>query len=569
MTCRLAKTRWAPVPRLKSRQGRSAINDLEPVKTERQVRGHTGVPLHEDDDPTTRHADRDDGREGLAGLDGCTNPGDRIEGLRPPPDQGSITRRNAFRPLGRHPGPARKLCPLGAIRVPNVLGVGGVERNSAPGKPLGPAPEEVLAGSPAAVLREKLRAQCVLGAICKVRLFDHRFGCAETSHERSKLQVVPGGVDLRLKEGSDHLVLARETGCLHRRSLARTSDMSHYRTRTPGVASDNGGPQRVDRRSVMSDNSRVLRRHPAGYRPQPELRVLETAPTAKARALDLIAEYGAHLERSPLSPATRRSYERQTHAYLTWLSGRGDRAEVALSEQLERDFAVRDYRSELKDRRLSPASLNAALAALDHFYRFRGLGPPAVRREHLEAQAPRALNEQELRAVLRAGERRGKARDRAAIALMALAGLRIAEVAGLDVDDVALSARKGHVLVRRGKGDASRTVPLGADARTLLGAWVAERPEIPTRAMFVTSSGGRLSTRSLDRVVRATGDLAGVSLSAHVLRHTFVTRLVRAGVDVVLVAELAGHRSLETTRRYSLPSEADRQAAVELASVDA
>ncbi|HLN05038.1 MAG TPA: tyrosine-type recombinase/integrase, partial [Acidimicrobiales bacterium] len=302
---------------------------------------------------------------------------------------------------------------------------------------------------------------------------------------------------------------------------------------------------------------------------QPELRVLETAPTAKARALDLIAEYGAHLERSPLSPATRRSYERQTHAYLTWLSGRGDRAEVALSEQLERDFAVRDYRSELKDRRLSPASLNAALAALDHFYRFRGLGPPAVRREHLEAQAPRALNEQELRAVLRAGERRGKARDRAAIALMALAGLRIAEVAGLDVDDVALSARKGHVLVRRGKGDASRTVPLGADARTLLGAWVAERPEIPTRAMFVTSSGGRLSTRSLDRVVRATGDLAGVSLSAHVLRHTFVTRLVRAGVDVVLVAELAGHRSLETTRRYSLPSEADRQAAVELASVDA
>ncbi|MCA1698960.1 MAG: site-specific integrase, partial [Actinobacteria bacterium] len=55
---------------------------------------------------------------------------------------------------------------------------------------------------------------------------------------------------------------------------------------------------------------------------------------------------------------------------------------------------------------------------------------------------------------------------------------------------------------------------------------------------------------------------AGLSLSAHVLRHTFVTGLVRAGNDLVLVAELAGHRRLETTRRYSLPSQADRQKAV-------
>jgi integrase/recombinase XerC len=53
-----------------------------------------------------------------------------------------------------------------------------------------------------------------------------------------------------------------------------------------------------------------------------------------------------------------------------------------------------------------------------------------------------------------------------------------------------------------------------------------------------------------------------LELSAHVLRHTFVTGLVRAGNDVVLVAELAGHRRLETTRRYSLPSKADRRKAV-------
>jgi integrase/recombinase XerC len=63
-------------------------------------------------------------------------------------------------------------------------------------------------------------------------------------------------------------------------------------------------------------------------------------------------------------------------------------------------------------------------------------------------------------------------------------------------------------------------------------------------------------------------EAAGLQLSAHVLRHTFVTRMVRAGVDVVLVAELAGHRSLETTRRYALPTAADREAAVELAATE-
>ena len=56
---------------------------------------------------------------------------------------------------------------------------------------------------------------------------------------------------------------------------------------------------------------------------------------------------------------------------------------------------------------------------------------------------------------------------------------------------------------------------------------------------------------------------AGLELSAHVLRHTCITKLVRRGSDVVLVAELAGHRRLETTRRYSLPSDADRQLAMD------
>jgi site-specific recombinase XerD len=78
----------------------------------------------------------------------------------------------------------------------------------------------------------------------------------------------------------------------------------------------------------------------------------------------------------------------------------------------------------------------------------------------------------------------------------------------------------------------------------------------------VSRTGSALSSRSIDLAVRRLAGRAGLQLSAHVLHHTFVTGLVRAGHDVVLVAELAGHRRLETTRRYSWPTRADRRKAV-------
>jgi Site-specific recombinase XerD len=82
-------------------------------------------------------------------------------------------------------------------------------------------------------------------------------------------------------------------------------------------------------------------------------------------------------------------------------------------------------------------------------------------------------------------------------------------------------------------------------------------------ALWLARSGRRLSTRAIDVVVRHLANDAGLEMSAHMLRHTCVTNLIRSGTDVVLVAELAGHRRLDTTRRYSLPSEVDRDAAVE------
>jgi site-specific recombinase XerD len=276
-----------------------------------------------------------------------------------------------------------------------------------------------------------------------------------------------------------------------------------------------------------------------------------------------IERYRRDLERAPLAARTKDAYAQHVGAYGAWLGGRGD-GDDALSDPRARDYAARDFKRHLKvDRGWKPSSVNLALAAVDHFNRFLGLGPANVKREPLAQAAPKSLSEQQQRALLRAAEV-SRPRDRAIVTLLLYTALRLHELVDLDVGDVSISARKGLLVVRSGKGDAYREVPLNRPCREAVKDWLKPRAMLTGgSAMFVGPQGRRLTPRSVDRVVRGVATRAGLKLSAHTLRHTCVTNLVRGGSDLVLVAELAGHRRLETTRRYSLPSAADRQAAMD------
>jgi len=283
------------------------------------------------------------------------------------------------------------------------------------------------------------------------------------------------------------------------------------------------------------------------------------------------ARYAASLDEQPLSARTREAYLAAATAFFTWLAARSAGPGDALLAPRARDLAARDYKRYMKvDRGLSPASVNQALAGMDHLFRFLGLGAAIVRREELPRSAPRALDTHQTRDLLRAAEE-STARDRAIVALLLFTGLRLSEAAALQVADVRVSARKGVVVVRSGKGDAYREVELNALVRGMLDEWVTERAKLAPAdetSFFVARTGRALSSRSIDLAVRRVATRAGLELSAHVLRHTFVTGLVRAGNDVVLIAELAGHRRLETTRRYSLPSREDREKAVSDLEID-
>jgi integrase/recombinase XerC len=285
------------------------------------------------------------------------------------------------------------------------------------------------------------------------------------------------------------------------------------------------------------------------------------------------AGYQLWLVRQPLSPNTRRTYLGRVRQYCAYLRASGNDYGNPLSDLHARDYAIRDFKSHLKKScKAKPASVNLTLAALDNLYLFLGLGRPNVRREDLPQEAPGALEPEAQKRFLRAVERCTSVRDRALAVVLFYTALRIGECASLDTDDVAVSARKGKVIVRTGKGDAHREVALNAEAREALAAWLTERrqrfPNPDEPALFLNPGGRRLSIRSIDLALRRLGEEADVAVSAHTLRHSCLTNLVRSGHDLVLVAEIAGHKRLETTRRYSLPTERDREAAMESLRVE-
>jgi len=295
--------------------------------------------------------------------------------------------------------------------------------------------------------------------------------------------------------------------------------------------------------------------------------------TSDSSLYPIFADYQTWLNKQPLSDNTRRTYLTQVRQYCLYLDQTVREYGNPLQDEHARDYAVRDYKAHLKTvRKRKPTTVNIALAALDHFYRFLQMSPVRVQREDLPQQAPRALTEEEQKRFLRAVERSPSRRDQAIASLLFYTGLRVGECAALDQSDVLVSARKGTVVVRQGKRDTYREVPLNAAARKALDTWSAERKDRYSNsddpAFFLNRQGQRLSQRAIDLLLRKLGQEADVTLSAHILRHTCLTNLVRNGTDLVLVAEIAGHRRLETTRRYSLPTEQDRVEAMDGIQVD-
>jgi integrase/recombinase XerC len=143
-------------------------------------------------------------------------------------------------------------------------------------------------------------------------------------------------------------------------------------------------------------------------------------------------------------------------------------------------------------------------------------------------------------------------RDRAILELLYSSGLRVAELSGLNQDD--LNIREGLVKIR-GKGRKERIGPIGRKALDALRAYIIERTLLKKKekALFLNRGGTRLTDRGVRRIVvkYARASLIDGRIGPHTLRHTFATHLLQGGADLRVIQELLGHASLSTTQKYT------------------
>jgi site-specific recombinase XerD len=271
-----------------------------------------------------------------------------------------------------------------------------------------------------------------------------------------------------------------------------------------------------------------------------------------------------------LAASTVKQYRISLDAFHTWYCQTYDEdPDPALLTREE----VHDWRGYLSGvQKQSASTVNRHLSAVRGLARFCGNRVEVHNVRRVQRPVETLTGREQGRLLKAAGERHEHdhwmdLRNVAMIGMMVGAGLRVSEVCGLDVGDVAINARSGQATVRRGKGLKERRVPLKRDLREALAAYLEKRPRTAKgeTALFLSNSGRRLAARDVQRLIRATARRAGIGrdVTPHTLRHTFATRFLRKGGDLATLQDILGHANIATTSRYLHPDEARVQEMVE------
>ena len=254
------------------------------------------------------------------------------------------------------------------------------------------------------------------------------------------------------------------------------------------------------------------------------------------------------------SPHTLRSYRTDLVEFAHY-AGSGDPS-TWLGDVDTR--TIRGYLAHLHARSLDATTIARKLAAVRSWFRFlvrRGVLERNVARE---VRGPRPAKKlvsflpiDEAMALMdaKAPDGAARGRDTAVLEILYATGLRVSELAGLDLDHIDRLQQTVRVL---GKGRKERIVPYGGRAASALAAYLDGRGG-DAGPLFPNRRGARLTVRSLHTIVRRSAALTGITrrVSPHTLRHTFATHLLDAGADLRMIQELLGHSRLSTTQRYT------------------
>lgn len=301
---------------------------------------------------------------------------------------------------------------------------------------------------------------------------------------------------------------------------------------------------------------------------------------------EVLPRWLEELQASDRAKGTIRRYKSAVEGFLTWYFREEQRP---LTFSTLTPIALVGYRNYVqRTQRRATSTVNGQVSALRAFCawlneeRYLEVNPAKhfklVGRQ--EASTRSGLNDTQVNALLRqARNSRDAIRNYAIVQVLLQTGMRLDECSQLTLDDIELGERSGRVTIRQGKGNKARVVPLNTSARQALAEYVASRlncdptvkavarafpvrsSDVPSLLLWQSQKKGTLTTSAMrqmiDVLVRDTAarGLVPVQTSAHTLRHTFARNyLTEHPGDIVGLASLLGHSSLDTTRIYSQPT---------------
>ncbi len=277
----------------------------------------------------------------------------------------------------------------------------------------------------------------------------------------------------------------------------------------------------------------------------------------QAKAAAWIGRYLAHLRTERrLSPHTEAAYRRDLDALAAYCNSERIAGWTQVDNFHVRTFAAREHRDGL-----GPRSVQRRLSAVRGFFNYLirekvvEANPAAdIRAPKAAKRLPKTLDVDQIASLL---ERKPTdaltRRDHAMLELLYSSGLRLAELAGLDVADLDLADRTVRVL---GKGSKTRILPVGKQAVVALRTWLADRAGLVKgggSALFVGQNGRRLGARAIQRRIGRWAAKTGLNVPVHphLLRHSFATHLLESSRDLRGVQELLGHADISTTQVYT------------------
>lgn len=290
----------------------------------------------------------------------------------------------------------------------------------------------------------------------------------------------------------------------------------------------------------------------------------------------IFEQWLTHLDTQGKSPHTLAAYRRALHHFTQW-QVRLFTEEVDCSAIIPRD--VRDWKSyQTQVEKAAPGTINQRLTALSRFYQWAvtqglvnddpTLGIQVVRQKK---PAPKALSEADLRRLLRAVHASDHLRDIAIIEVLAGTGIRVGELLDLQLGDITLRERSGVLIVREGKHDSYREIPLVREVRQALEKYSDQISAADAvHASLWQGIHGPLTHRStILRILKRYAHQAQIGeVTPHQLRHTFATRYLAANPDDLRgLAALLGHHSLDMVMCYTQPTLEDMT--VKMERVDA